>query len=273
MRYEPADTASERVHQKLSAEAYFATGIAPIGVHYGEMCIEDTAAMNGYASSSAPPALFSPPQQTANASGLAGQAVASRTQPATATNTGTVSLTGQHTVSVVPQALQVLASPASPTVLTSNAAGLLHGVFRSSAMSYSSLLGSDTAATRTASLGSTSAHVQPVGPGRKQPVSPTTAGNSTRCEDLRAAQRPLLSQLKQTGAMQGWRDEAALAGPQECVVRHQPPTWPLPRWPEGVVGDAAFTGRSGTGMTVTSCSTDTVPFTHRNPSPQGGLLP
>src|SRR5579884_2276924 len=90
-----------------------APAIAATEAHYGEMWAQDAAAMYGYAGSSAAAttlAPFTPPQQTTNPGGPAGQAAA--VAHAAATSAGTHARTAVSSMSTVPQLLQGLAQPA-----------------------------------------------------------------------------------------------------------------------------------------------------------------
>jgi PPE-repeat protein len=98
--------------------------IAATETHYTEMWAQDAVAMYGYAGSSATATQmtpFTPPPQTTNPGGLAGQsaAVAQATGTAAGTNPQT---TLSQLVSAVPQGLQSLALPASSS--TSSTSGL-----------------------------------------------------------------------------------------------------------------------------------------------------
>lgn len=106
--------------------------IAATEAHYAEMWAQDAAAMYGYAGSSAVASAltpFSPPQQIANADGLAGQAAA--IAQAAGTSAGTQTQTAISSLSAVPQALQSLASPAASIDpgLAMAAAGLASSLF------------------------------------------------------------------------------------------------------------------------------------------------
>ena len=84
--------------------------IAVTEAHYAEMWAQDAAAMYGYAGSSATASQmtpFSPPPQTTDPAGTAGQAAA------VAQATGTQAQTLPQLTSGVPQALQSLATPTS----------------------------------------------------------------------------------------------------------------------------------------------------------------
>lgn len=85
--------------------------IAATEAHYSEMWAQDSAAMYGYAGSSATAAQltpFAPPPQTTNAAGLAAQTAAHVT--GTSVGTGTQQALSQLT-SAMPNALQGLAAP------------------------------------------------------------------------------------------------------------------------------------------------------------------
>jgi PPE-repeat protein len=105
--------------------------IAATEAQYVDMWAQDAAAMYGYAGSSATVTRltpFSPPPQTTNADGLAGQAAA--VAQATGASAGTnAQSTLPQLMSATPQALQSLATPAaadppSPPSLTSLLSGL-----------------------------------------------------------------------------------------------------------------------------------------------------
>jgi PPE-repeat protein len=113
--------------------------IAATEAHYAEMWAQDAAVMYGYAGSSATASSvtpFSPPPQTTNPAGTAGQAAA--VAQATGTSAGT---TAQSTLpqltSAVPQTLQSLttptsaaaADPPSPTSALSDLSPLLIGPY------------------------------------------------------------------------------------------------------------------------------------------------
>ncbi len=86
---------------------------------YSEMWAQDANAMYGYAASSATASTFSsftPPPQTTNPGGVAGQAGA--VAQATATRAGNAAqTTSSQVMSSVPQALQTLATPGSASAL------------------------------------------------------------------------------------------------------------------------------------------------------------
>src|SRR5271170_1549157 len=88
--------------------------IAANEAQYSEMWAQDSAAMYGYAASSASAtslAPFNPPQQTTNPGGAAGQAAA--TSQATGTAAGNAQSTIQQALSAVPNALTTAAAPAA----------------------------------------------------------------------------------------------------------------------------------------------------------------
>src|SRR4029077_2121932 len=93
--------------------------IAANEAQYGEMWAQDAAAMYGYAASSASATSltpFTPPQQTTNPGGSAGQAAA--VSQATGTSAGNVQSTVssiQQALSAVPNALTSAAAPAQST--------------------------------------------------------------------------------------------------------------------------------------------------------------
>src|SRR5271169_349382 len=97
--------------------------IAANEAQYSEMWAQDSAAMYGYAASSASAtslAPFNPPQQTTNPGGAAGQAAA--TSQATGTAAGNVQSTVssvQQAFSAVPNSLQSLATAAPAATSTS----------------------------------------------------------------------------------------------------------------------------------------------------------
>jgi PPE-repeat protein len=93
--------------------------IAATEAHYAEMWAQDATAMYGYAAASQAATSqvtpFTPPQQTTNPAGLAGQGAAvSRAVGTAAGHAQTILSTGQL-MSTVPQALQALTSPAAAT--------------------------------------------------------------------------------------------------------------------------------------------------------------
>ena len=97
--------------------------IAATEAHYGEMWAQDAAAMYGYAGASAAASTltpFTPPAQTTNPAGLAGQAAA--VAQAAGTSAGTHAQTTVSSVSAAPHALQGLASPAASTTALSTLA-------------------------------------------------------------------------------------------------------------------------------------------------------
>jgi PPE-repeat protein len=97
--------------------------IAANEAQYGQMWAQDTAAMYGYAASSASATQlspFSPPEQTTNPGGTAGQSAA--VTQATGTAAGNAQSTIQQAFSSVPNALQSLAT-AAPAAGTSAQAG------------------------------------------------------------------------------------------------------------------------------------------------------
>ncbi|AKN17928.1 PPE family protein [Mycobacterium haemophilum DSM 44634] len=84
--------------------------IAATEAHYAEMWAQDVTAMYGYAGVSTTAARlipFTPPPRTASPAGLAGRAAAG----STGTHTQAIMSKGSRVMSVVPQALQRLASP------------------------------------------------------------------------------------------------------------------------------------------------------------------
>jgi PPE-repeat protein len=88
--------------------------IAANEAQYAEMWAQDTAAMYGYAASSASATTltpFTPPQQNTNPGGSAGQAAA--VSQATGTSAGNVQSTVQQAFSAVPNALQSAATAAA----------------------------------------------------------------------------------------------------------------------------------------------------------------
>jgi PPE-repeat protein len=88
--------------------------IAANEAQYSEMWAQDTAAMYGYAASSASAtslAPFNPPQQTTNPGGAAGQSAA--VTQATGTAAGNAQSTVQQALSAVPSALTAAAAPAA----------------------------------------------------------------------------------------------------------------------------------------------------------------
>jgi PPE-repeat protein len=97
--------------------------IAANEAQYGEMWAQDTAAMYGYAASSASATQltpFNPPQQNTNPTGLAGQSAAA--SQATGSAAGNAQSTIQQAFSSVPNALQSLstAAPAASTAATAS---------------------------------------------------------------------------------------------------------------------------------------------------------
>jgi PPE-repeat protein len=95
------------------------TAIAATEAHYAEMWAQDATAMYGYAAASQAATSqvtpFTPPQQTTNPAGLAGQGAAvARAVGTAAGHAQTILSTGQL-MSTVPQALQALTSPAAAT--------------------------------------------------------------------------------------------------------------------------------------------------------------
>jgi PPE-repeat protein len=97
--------------------------IAANEAQYGQMWAQDTAAMYGYAASSASATSltpFNPPQQNTNPGGTAGQSAA--VTQATGTAAGNAQSTIQQAFSSVPNALQSLAT-AAPAAATSAQAG------------------------------------------------------------------------------------------------------------------------------------------------------
>jgi PPE-repeat protein len=136
--------------------------IAATEAHYGEMWAQDATAMYGYADASAAAATlspFTPPQQTTNPAGRAGQAaaVAHVTGTSAAIHAHTILATGPHLISIVPHALETLASPASSTSSTSGLPAILQTLSGSSPLSALSLLTPYTAALATTNLGLNSA--------------------------------------------------------------------------------------------------------------------
>jgi PPE-repeat protein len=99
--------------------------IAANEAQYAEMWAQDAAAMYGYAASSASATsltAFTPPQQTTNPGGSAGQAAA--TSQATGTAAGNAQSTIQQAFSAVPSSLQSLAT-AAPAAAASDPLGTL----------------------------------------------------------------------------------------------------------------------------------------------------
>ena len=97
--------------------------IAANEAQYAEMWAQDTAAMYGYAASSASATTltpFTPPQQNTNPGGSTGQAAA--VSQAAGTSAGNVQSTVQQAFSAVPSSLQSLAT-AAPAAATSAQAG------------------------------------------------------------------------------------------------------------------------------------------------------
>ncbi|MDT5318113.1 MAG: hypothetical protein QOD88_635 [Mycobacterium sp.] len=136
--------------------------IAATEAHYGEMWAQDATAMYGYADASASAATlspFTPPQQTTNLAGLAGQAcaVAHAAGASAAIHAHTIMSTIPQLISSVPHALQALASPVSPTSSTWGLPGILQALSGSSPLSALSLLTPYTAALATTNLGLNSA--------------------------------------------------------------------------------------------------------------------
>ncbi|MBO0885280.1 MAG: PPE family protein, partial [Mycobacterium sp.] len=96
--------------------------------HYGEMWAQDTAAMYGYAASSAVTSQVTPwtaPLQNTNLGGLVAQHAA--VTQATLGAAGTSQTTLPQPLTAVPQVLQSLASPATSTSSGSAGSGLLGG--------------------------------------------------------------------------------------------------------------------------------------------------
>jgi len=88
--------------------------IAANEAQYGQMWAQDTAAMYGYAASSASATSltpFNPPQQSTNPGGTAGQSAA--VSQATGTAAGNAQSTIQQALSAVPSALTTAAAPAA----------------------------------------------------------------------------------------------------------------------------------------------------------------
>jgi PPE-repeat protein len=93
--------------------------IAATEAHYGEMWVQDAAAMYGYAGSSASAAKLNPltsPTETTNPAGMAGQAAAGTQAAGTGTQTGLSQL-----VSGLPNTVQGLASPLQGSDFLTNA--------------------------------------------------------------------------------------------------------------------------------------------------------
>jgi PPE-repeat protein len=102
--------------------------IAATEAHYGAMWAQDAAAMYSYAGSSAAASKvtpFTPPQQTSNPAGLAGQSGAVAQATGTSAATNTQSALSQFT-STMPTALQTLASPMAASGSGSGPAGGLN---------------------------------------------------------------------------------------------------------------------------------------------------
>jgi PPE-repeat protein len=103
-----------------------APAIAVAEAHYGEMWAQDAAAMYGYAGLSTTASQLTPfavPQQTTNATGLAGQAAAVAQATNTAAGTGTSAATNASTASGLSSLLGGLTS-ATGTTAASGSSGL-----------------------------------------------------------------------------------------------------------------------------------------------------
>jgi PPE-repeat protein len=103
--------------------------IAATEAHYGAMWAQDAAAMYSYAGNSAAASKvtpFTPPQQTTNPAGLAGQSGAVAQATGTSAATNTQSALSQFT-STMPTALQSLASPMAASGSGSGPLGILDG--------------------------------------------------------------------------------------------------------------------------------------------------
>ncbi len=132
--------------------------IAATEAHYAEMWAQDATAMTGYASASATASTltpFTPPAPTTNPTGLAGQAAAVAHAASTPAGTGTQTImsAGSQLMSLVPRALQGLASAVASDPATSQLAGLLSSLLPSSPLQqYLSMLTPYTSAIGTTSL-------------------------------------------------------------------------------------------------------------------------
>ncbi len=108
--------------------------IAATEALYGEMWAQDTAAMYGYAGSSAAASTLTPftaPPRTASPAGTAGQTAA--VADAAATAAGTNAHTVTTSLSEVSQTLQALAQPLPSTAFTTNFAQTALGTGTSAA--------------------------------------------------------------------------------------------------------------------------------------------
>ncbi|TDH47510.1 PPE family protein [Mycobacterium talmoniae] len=103
--------------------------IAATEAHYGEMWAQDAAAMYGYAGASAAAAQvspFTPPPQTANPAGVAGQGAAVSQAAGMAAGSQTQSVLSQLTMAT-PTALQGMASPLQSGATTAATTGTTPG--------------------------------------------------------------------------------------------------------------------------------------------------
>jgi PPE-repeat protein len=125
----PAITANRSLLAMLVATNILgqnAPAITATEAHYTEMWAQDVAAMYGYASASATAttmAPFTPPASSTNPGGLASQAAA--VTQAAGTSAGSAHATLSQLTTVVPSALQGLASPAAST---SGLSGISNGL-------------------------------------------------------------------------------------------------------------------------------------------------
>jgi PPE-repeat protein len=141
--------------------------IAATETLYAEMWAQDATAMTGYASASATASTltpFTPPPQTTNAAGLTGQAAAVVQAASTPTgaSTQTIMSAGSQLMSLVPRALQGLASPVASDPPTFSLFPSSFSLLPSSALQYtealtpfSSAIGTTSFAISTAVKGDT----------------------------------------------------------------------------------------------------------------------
>jgi PPE-repeat protein len=131
----PAITANRALLTSLIATNILGQNTAAIAAteaHYAAMWAQDATAMYGYAAASQAAASqvtpFTPPQQSTNAGGLAGQGAAVAQAVGTSAGHAQTILSTDQLMSAVPQALQELASPSTGTALSAGLQGISNAI-------------------------------------------------------------------------------------------------------------------------------------------------